>query len=123
MHVSAPVAIWLYVYAYLRAGGDSTAIWTYVCACFSSCDHMGLRLCMFERRRSYGCTFLYIAAPAVIWNYVYAYASVAGGGGGANVAVARVSCTLRLSAAGGGELEEVPALESCAHLCRHSYKT
>ena len=50
---------------------------------------------MFERRRRYGVTFLYIAAPAVIWTYVYEYASVAGGGGGANAAVARVSCILR----------------------------
>ena len=80
MHVSAPVAIWTFVYVYLRAGGDSKAIWTYV----------DLRVCMFPR--PYGFTFLYIAAPAVIWTYVYAYASVAGCGGGANVAVARVSC-------------------------------
>ena len=95
MHVSAPVAIWTYAYAYLRAGGDSKAIWSYVYACFSACGHMDLRLYMFERRRRYGVTFLHIAAPAVIWTYVYAYGSVAGGGARANVAVARVSCTLR----------------------------
>ena len=95
MHVSAPVAIWTYAYAYLRAGGDSKAIWSYVYACFSACGHMDLRLCMFERRRRYGVTFLHIAAPAVIWTYVYAYGSVAGGGARANVAVVSVSCTLR----------------------------
>ena len=74
---------------------ESTAIWTYVYACFGAGGNMDLRLCMFERRRRYGLTLLHIAAPAVIWTYVYAYASAAGGGGGANVAVARVSCTLR----------------------------
>ena len=37
---------------------------------------------------------MHIAAPAIIWTYVYAYASVAGGGAGANVVVARVSCIL-----------------------------
>ena len=52
---------------------------------------MDLRLCMFERRRRYGVTFLHIAAPAVIWTYVSAYASVAGEVNEANVAVARVS--------------------------------
>ena len=88
MHVAAQVAIWTYVYAYLKAGGDLTAIWAYVYACLSACDHMALRLRMFERRRRYGVVFLHIAAPAVIWTYVYAYASVAGGGAGANVAVA-----------------------------------
>ena len=95
MHVSAPVAIWNYVYAYFRAGGDLKAIWTYVCACFSACGHMDLRLCMFEHRQRYGLTLLHIAAPAVIWTYVYAYASFAGGGARANVAVDRVSCTLK----------------------------
>ena len=78
MHVSAPVAIWTYVYAYLKAGGDLKAIWTCVCACFSACGHMDLRLCMLERRRRYGVTFLHIAAPVVIWIYVYAYASAGG---------------------------------------------
>ena len=95
MHVSAPVAIWTYAYAYLRAGGDSKAIWSYVYACFSACGHMDLRLCMFERRRRYGVTFLYIAAPAVIWTYVYAYGSAAGDLANADVAVVSVSCTLR----------------------------
>ena len=56
---------------------------------------MDLRLCMFERRRRYGVTFLHIAAPAVIWTYVSAYLSVAGGVDEANVAVARVWRTLR----------------------------
>ena len=94
MHVSAPVAKRTYVYTYLRAGSDLKAIWTYVCACFSACGHMDLRLCMFERRRCYGVTFLHIAAPAVIWTYVYAYGSFAGGGARANVAVVSVSCIL-----------------------------
>ena len=88
MHVSAPVAIWTYVYKYLKIGGDLKAIWTYVCACFSACGHMDLRLCMFGRRRRYGVTFLHNAAPAFIWTYVLAYGSFAGGGAGANVAVA-----------------------------------
>ena len=88
MHVSAPAAIWTYVYTYVRAGGDLKAIWTYVCACFSACGHMDLRLCMFERRRRYGLTLLNIAAPAVIWTYVYAYASVAGELDNTDVAVA-----------------------------------
>ena len=92
MHVSAQVAIWTYVYTYLTTGGDLTAIWTYVCAGFSACGHMDLRLCMFERRRRYGLTLLHIAAPAVIWTYVYAYASVAGELENANVVVAWVSC-------------------------------
>ena len=91
MHVFALVAIWTYVYAYLKAGGDLKAIWTYECACFSACGHTDLRLCMFERRRRYGLTLLHIAAPAVIWTYVYAYASVAGGLGTADVALAKVS--------------------------------
>ena len=56
---------------------------------------MGLRLCMFERRRQYGLAFLHIAAPAVIWTYVYAYGSVAGDLANADVAVVSVSCTLR----------------------------
>ena len=88
MHVSAPVAIWTYVYAYLRTGGDLKAIWTYVCARVSACGHMELRLCMFERRRRYGLTLLHIAAPAVIWTYVYAYVNVAGELENADVAVA-----------------------------------
>ena len=88
MHISAPVAIWTYVYAYPRAGGDLKAIWTYVYACRSAGDHVDLRFCAFGRPWPHGLTFLHIAAPAVIWTYVYAYASVAGGGAGANVAVA-----------------------------------
>ena len=51
MHVSAPVAIWTYVYAYLRAGGDPTAIWTYVAAYRSARGHMDLRVRVFERWR------------------------------------------------------------------------
>ena len=58
------------------------------------CMFQRLHLCMFERRRRYGVTFLHIAAPAVIWTYVSAYGSVAGEADEANVAVARVSCTL-----------------------------
>ena len=68
MHVSAPVAIWNYVYVYLKAGGDSKAIWTYVCAhvsapvvtwtyayaCMSAGGDMDLRFCMSQRRQSYG---------------------------------------------------------------------
>jgi hypothetical protein len=118
MHVSAPVAIWTYAYAYLRAGGDSKAIWSYVYACFSACGHMDLRLCMFERRRRYGVTFLHIAAPAVIWTYVYAYGSVAGGGARANVAVARVSCIRRVCGGMGGVLAIPAALEFRAHLAK-----
>ena len=91
MHVLAPVAIWTYVYAYLKSGGDLKAIWTYVCAGISACGHMDLRLCMFERWRRYGLTLLHIAAPAVIWTYVYAYSSVAGELENADVAVAKVS--------------------------------
>ena len=49
MHVSAPVAIWTYVYAYLIAGGDAKAIWTYVYACLSAGEHMDVRFCTFER--------------------------------------------------------------------------
>ena len=59
-----------------------------VCACFSACGHMDLLLCMFERWRRYGITFLHIAAPAVIWTYVYAYARAAGELWNADVAVA-----------------------------------
>ena len=88
MYVSAPAAIWNYVYTYLRTGGDLKAIWTYVCACLSACGHMDLRLCRFERRRRYGLTLLHIAAPAVIWTYNYACASVAGELENADVAVA-----------------------------------
>ena len=99
LHVLAPVAIWTYVSACSSAGRNSTAIWTYVYACFSAGDHMDLRLCMFERRRRYGVTFLHAAALAVIWTYVSAYLSVAGEVDEANVAVARVSCILRCSAA------------------------
>ena len=95
MHVSAPVAIWTYVYTYLKIGGDLKAIWTYVCPCFSACGHMDLRLSMFERRRRYGLMFLHIAAPAVIWTYVYAYASAAGRLWNADVAVARISYSFR----------------------------
>ena len=91
MHVLAPVAVWTYIYACLRSGGDLKAIWTYACACFSACGHMDLRLCMFEHRQRCGLTLLHIAAPAVIWTYVYAYASVAGELENADVAVARVS--------------------------------
>ena len=75
------------------------ATWTYVFACFSAGDHMDLRLCMFERRRRYGVTFLQVAAPAVIWTYVSAYASVAGEVDEAKVVVARVSCIFKVSAA------------------------
>ena len=46
---------------------------------------------MFGRRRRYKLTFLHIAAPAIIWTYVYAYASVAGELENADVAVANVS--------------------------------
>ena len=95
MHVLRPVAIWTYVYAYSKAGGDSIVIWDCVCACFSAGAHTDLRLCMFERRRRYGLTLLHIAAPAVIWTYVYAYASVAGELENADVAVARVSYSFR----------------------------
>ena len=95
MHVSAPVAIWTSVYTYLKTGCDLKAIWGYVCACFNACGDVDLRLCMFERRRRYGVTFLNIPAPAVIWTYVSAYLSVAGEVDEANVAVARVSCMLR----------------------------
>ena len=94
MQVSVLVAIWTYACAYLKTGGDLKVILTGVSACFGACGHVDLRLCMFERRRRYGVTFLHIAAPAVIWTYVYVYASVAGGGAGANVAVARVACIL-----------------------------
>ena len=62
---------------------------------------MELRFCMFVRRRRYGVTFLHIAVPAVIWTYVSACLSVAGEVDEANVAVARVSCILRCSAAVG----------------------
>ena len=58
---------------------------------FSAGALTDLRLCMFERRRRYGLTLLHIAAPAVIWTYVYAYASVVGELENADVAVARVS--------------------------------
>ena len=95
MYVLAPVAIWTYVYAYLKTGSDLRAIWTYVCACLSACGHMDLRLCRFERRRRQGLTLLHIAAPAVIWTYVYAYASVAGELWNADVAVASVSYAFR----------------------------
>ena len=91
MHVLASVAIWTNVCADLKIGGDLKAIWTYECACFSACGHTDLRLCMFERRRRYGLTLLHIAAPAVIWTYVYAYASVAGELENTDVAVARDS--------------------------------
>ena len=94
-YVSAPVAIWTYVYKYSRAGGDVKAIWTYVYACLSAGEHMDLRYCTFERPWAHGPTFLHIAAPAVIWTYVYAYGSVAGDLANADVAVASVSCTLR----------------------------
>ena len=46
---------------------------------------------MFVRRRRYKLTLLHIAAPAIIWTYVYAYASVAGELENADVAVANVS--------------------------------
>ena len=104
-----------YVYAYSKAGGDSIVIWVCVYACFSAGAHTDLRLCMFERRRRYGLTFLHIAAPAVIWTYVSAYASVVGDLENADVAVARVSCTLRLLCGGRGGAWRGPALESCAH--------
>ena len=67
---------------------------------------MDLLLCMFERRRRYGVTRLHIAAPAVIWIYVSAYLSVAGEVDEANVAVARVSCTSRVSAAVDAKCED-----------------
>ena len=118
MHVSAPVAIWTYVYRCLSAGSDLIAIWTCVCACFSACGHMGLRLCMFGRRRRYGVTFLYIAAPAVIWTYVYAYESFASGGAIANVAVVSVSCTLRSLRRERQILAFSAALEFRAHLAQ-----
>ena len=79
MHVPAPAAIWSYVCACLSAGRGLHTIWTYVYACFSAGDHMELRVCMFERRRSYGVTFLYIAAPAIIWSYACACLSAGGG--------------------------------------------
>ena len=78
-------AIWSYVSAYLSAGGD-----------------LELRFCMVERRRRFGVTFLHIAAPAAIWTYVSACRSVAGEVDEANVAVARVSCTLRVLCGGRG---------------------
>ena len=118
MHVSAPVAIWTYVYTYLKAGGDLKAIWTYVCACFSACGHMEVRVCSFERRRRYEVTFLHIAAPAVIWTYVYAYGSFAGGGARANVAVVSVSCTLRSLRRERQTLTIYAALEFRAHLAQ-----
>ena len=92
MHIAAPAAIRTYAYSGLSAGRDLTPIWHYVCACFCAGGHTDLQLCMFGRRRRYKLTFLHIAAPAVIWTYVYAYASVAGELENADVAVARVSC-------------------------------
>ena len=118
MYVSAPVAIWPYVYTYLKTGGDLKAIWTYVCACFSACGHMGFRLCMFERRRRYGVTFLHIAAPAVIWTCVYAYGSVAGDLANADVAVVSVSCTLTSLRREKQTLAFSAALEFRAHLAQ-----
>ena len=58
-------------------------------------EHAGVR----SSRRRYGVTFLHIAATAAIWTYVSAYLSVVGRSGRANVAVARVSCIFRVSAA------------------------
>ena len=118
MHVSAPVAIWTYAYAYVRAGGDANAIWSYVYACFSACGHMDLRFYMLERRRRHGVTFLHIAAPAVIWTYVYAYGGFAGGGARANVAVARVSCIWRVCGGMGGVLPFSAGLGFGAHLAQ-----
>ena len=116
MHVLAPVAIWTYVYAYPRAGGDLKAIWTYVYACFSACDHVDLRFCTFERQWPHGLTFLHIAAPAVIWTYVYAYGSAAGDLAKADVAVVSVSCTLRCLRRERQTLAFYAALEFRAHL-------
>ena len=89
------MAIWTYVSVCPSAGRTLTALWIYAYACVSAGDRVDLRLCVFERRRRYGVTFLNIAAPAVIWTCLYAYASVAGGGAKADVSVARVSFTLR----------------------------
>ena len=57
LHVSAPAAIWAYVYA-----------------CLSAVDDMALRFCMPQRRRSYGLTFMYMRAsqeavpePMLLW--------------------------------------------------------
>ena len=118
MHVSAPVAIWTCVCAYLIAGGDAKAIWTYVYACFSAGEHMDVRFCTFERRWSHGLTFLHIAAPAVIWTYVYAYGSVAGDLANAYVAVVSVSCTLRSLRRERQTLAFSAVLEFRAHLAQ-----
>ena len=80
MHVFALVAIWTYVYAYSKAGGDVKAIWPCVYACLSAGEHMDLRfcslsarghmdlrLCISQRRRSYGPMCMHMGASRVIW--------------------------------------------------------
>jgi hypothetical protein len=118
IHVSAPVAIWTHVYAYSRAGGDVKAIWTYVYACLSAGEHMDLHFCTFERPWPHGLTSLHIAAPAVIWTYVFAYGSVAGDLANADVAVVSVSCTLRSLRREKQTLPIYAELESCAHFAQ-----
>ena len=84
---------------------------------------MELRFCIVERRLRFGVTFLHVAAPAVIWTYVYAYRSVAGKVDEANVAVALVSCTLKSLRRERQTLPFYAELESCAHFAQNSYKT
>ena len=130
MHASAPAAIWSCVCAGLGAGVILKAIWNYVHACFSFGGDMDLRLfmfesrnlfesdiefrvCIFRRRSRFGVEILHVWVPGLILSCVFAVGSTGCDlevclcmfgcrrrSAKCNVAVGRVSCVLRVSAAG-----------------------